>query len=118
MGLWRLVRLRKRTPNAGGVAAIGMVGAVVAIVLLIHILPTGFSSGNTFEQVSVAGIRCYLINELDREVFVFCPESAPPRSHVLNLDRTLIDRSGRYESMFTPPFGPPSCSPVNVSFDK
>ena len=108
MGLWRLVRLRKRTPNAGGVAAIGMVGAVVAIVLLIHILPYRILFRNTFEQVSVAGIRCYLINELDREVFVFCPESAPQRSHVLNLDRTPIDRSGRFESMFTPPFGPPS----------
>ena len=85
-----------------------MVGAVVTIVLLIHILPYRILFQNTFEQVSVAGIRCYLINELDREVFVFCPESAPPRSHVLNLDRTPIDRSGRFESMFTPPFGPPS----------
>jgi hypothetical protein len=107
-GLWRLLRLRRRAPDAGGSAAIGMVGAVMAIVLLIHILPYRILFQNVFEQVSVAGIRCYLINERDREVFLFCPESAPPRSHVINLDRVSIDRSGRFESMFTPPFGLPS----------
>ena len=111
VGLWRLLRLRRSTPNAGGGAAFGMLGAVITIVVLIHIVPYRILFQNRFERVSVAGIRCYLINERDREVFVFCPESALPRSHVLNLDRTPIDRSGQFESMFTPPFGPPSSLP-------
>jgi len=107
-GLFRLLRLRRNAPNAGGGAAIGMLGAVIAIVLLIHIFPYRILFQNRFERVSVAGIRCYLINERDREVFLFCPDSAPPRSKVLNLDLTPMDRSGQFESMFTPPFGPPS----------
>ena len=47
VGLWRLLRLRRSTPNAGGGATFGMLGAVITIVVLIHIVPYRLLFQNT-----------------------------------------------------------------------
>jgi hypothetical protein len=109
LGMRRLLRLRAQHGTRGSGAAVGMVGAVIGIVLLIHVLPYRMMHKNGFEKVDAGGSRCYLIGQQARQAFVFCPEAAPPRSRVVDLERVV--RLGVIESIFTPPFASDSSTP-------
>jgi serine/threonine protein kinase len=100
-GTWRVHRLRRDGSTSRG--TLGILGALLTIVILIHVVPYRILYQNKFERVDVSGQRCYLLNELANEAFVFCPQSHPPRSRVIRIEDGMR-RSGVSESIFTPPF--------------
>jgi hypothetical protein len=103
-GMYRLVHLKTAQRSQLWTGAAPIVAALLVIILLLHIVPHRLMFLNKFERLDVNGERCYLIDELENDAFVFCTERKPPRNQVIRLDAPGVRRSGIFESMFVPPF--------------
>ena len=103
-GMYRLVHLKTAQRSQLWSGAVPIVAALLVIILLLHIVPHRLMFLNRFERLDVNGERCYLVDELENDAFVFCTERKPPRNQVIRLDAPGVRRSGIFESMFVPPF--------------
>ena len=104
LGMYRLVHLKNAQRSQLWTGAVPIVAALLLIILLLHIVPYRLMFLNKFERLDVNGERCYLVDELENDAFVFCTERKPPRNQVIRLDAPGVRRSGIFESMFVPPF--------------
>jgi hypothetical protein len=104
LGMYRLVHLKNAQRSQLWTGAVPIVAALLFIILLLHIVPYRLMFLNKFERLDVSGERCYLVDELENDAFVFCTERKPPRNQVIRLDAPGVRRSGIFESMFVPPF--------------
>jgi len=104
LGMYRLVHLKNAQRSQVWTGAVPIVAVLLVIILFLHIVPHRLMFLNKFERLDVNGERCYLIDELENDAFVFCTERKPPRNQVIRLDAPGVRRTGIFESMFVPPF--------------
>jgi hypothetical protein len=103
---WRIWRRLRTSP--GGTATfptiVAGVGSNLVLILLI-VVPYRIAAYNSFERVDLAGARCYQIGRQGDSVLLHCPD-LPSRNRVVSGRDTRLRRTGRVESVFTPPAGP------------
>jgi len=75
---------------------------LLVVTLLAAELPYRLVWKNNFERIGVAGERCYAIGETDRQLLAFCPDVQPPRNRIVARDSPGVQRSGVFESIYTP----------------
>ena len=73
---------------------------VVALSSALLDLPYRAFSQSELETATWQGERCYVLGERAEDVLVFCPELAPPRSHVVDRGATSLQRLGVKENVF------------------
>jgi hypothetical protein len=99
----RVARLNSLQPGRSRAGALATVIAPLVLTVLLSQVPYRIVYQNKFERVTVAGERCYVIGESTEQLFLFCPDNPPPRSHAVSRATTPVLRSGKTESIFSPP---------------
>ena len=99
-----LVRLRRLLGGGGAsrVTVMAPVVGVLAFTLLLSVGPWRILWRNRVERVEVAGERCYVLGEAESQAQVYCPDRPPPRTRVIRLSDPSVERTGLFESLFTP----------------
>jgi hypothetical protein len=103
VALFRIGRRRARTRASGGAAAMIVIGAIVAVFVLMFVWPYRIMWQNAFERAETGVERCYVIGEAGDDLLLHCPDTAPPRNRVVKRDEPAVRRLGVAESIFTPP---------------
>jgi hypothetical protein len=103
VALFRINRRRDRTGGSGGTAAMIVIGAIVAVFVLMFVWPYRIMWQNAFERADAGAERCYVIGEAGGDLLLHCPDTAPPRNRVVERDEPAVRRLGVAESIFTPP---------------
>jgi len=98
----RIVRLRSRQTIRQGGGALAMVTMLFVLALLAAEIPYRFIWKNNFERINVGQDRCYAIGESGSQLLTFCPDVPPPRTRIVGRDNPVVQRSGTFESIFTP----------------
>jgi hypothetical protein len=75
--------------------------AVVVLTLASLDLPYRLLWHNQFEAATWNGQDCYVIGERTADLLLFCPQLDPPRSRMVQNDRTNVHRPGLRENIFT-----------------
>ncbi len=102
VGLMRVVHLRSRNRTAGGVGAVAGVVAVLTILLLFNELPYRIMWKSYAPRVAYGSMRCYATGRDGERLLLYCPESAPPRTRVVNRGDPALRETDIVESIFTP----------------
>jgi serine/threonine protein kinase len=99
----RVARLRALQPVRRGAGALAAVIATLVLTVLLSQFPYRIVYQNKFERVDAAGDRCYIIGESTAQWLLFCPDNPPPRCRRVSRTDSSVRRSGKTESIFSPP---------------
>jgi serine/threonine protein kinase len=102
VAILRIIRMRAHQPVREGAGAVAVVAMLFVLTLLAAELPYRLVWKNQFERIKIADDRCYAIGENGSQLMAFCPDTAAPRTHVMDRDKPIIQRSGVFESIYTP----------------
>jgi hypothetical protein len=102
MAAFRIARLRKGHDSRKGMAAMGVVVALLVTAILVTEVPYRVMWQNQAERIYVAEERCYVIGQSGDEQLIYCPDRPPPRNRVIRADDQSVRRPGIVESRFAP----------------
>jgi hypothetical protein len=102
VALVRVQRLRVSARKPGVRGAIGLVGLLLVITILLCELPYRIFHHSQMERIEVDGERCYVIGQRADEWLIYCPNRPPPRNRTVQRTAPGVQGSGTIESIFTP----------------
>jgi hypothetical protein len=100
VGLFKVLQLRRREGSRDGRIHAVVLGAVIAVTILMNELPYRSFNYRDFERVNLAGQRCYITGERGDEFLVLCPGADPPRNRPIKRGDPRMQRLGITENVF------------------
>src|SRR5262249_42635761 len=98
----RIVRLRANLKTRGGTGGLIAATGLCAVAIMLNEFPYRIVWHNGYEKVFFNGNRCYCIGEHLEDQLIYCPDTTPPRNHIVSRIDAALVRSGVTESIFTP----------------
>jgi predicted Ser/Thr protein kinase len=97
----RVWRWRRQFGSDGDRATVIAGVSLVVILAVLAEIPYRTLNHNTFQRVTYAGERCYVIGERGTELLLYCPDSKAPRNRVVPAGDSRLERTPLVESIFT-----------------
>jgi predicted Ser/Thr protein kinase len=95
-----VLRMHRRTGRALHASVFGVAGVIV-IAFVILVLPYRLIWHNAFEIAAYRSQQCYILGEHPASALLYCPDDAAPRVKAIPLPADDLDRSGRWQSIYT-----------------
>jgi len=101
VGLFQVMQRRRRHNIRHGRGGLIALVAVIGVMVLMNELPYRIFRTES-ERLDLAGMRCYEIGQTADDLLIYCPDTSPPRNHVIKRTDPAIRRTGVVENIFTP----------------
>jgi hypothetical protein len=101
MSLIQVSRLRASRGTREDVGAVVIVAFLLVASVLVSVLPYRLLFHRDFERINYDGTRCYIIGQSVYELLTYCPDTSPPRNHIIKRDDPAIKRLGIVETIFS-----------------
>ena len=99
-GLSKVMKLRGREKARDGRVHVAMLGAVIAVIVVMDEVPYRAFHQRDLQRVNLAGAHCYVNGESGDEVLVLCPGREPPRNRVVHRDDPQLEWLKIKENVF------------------
>jgi hypothetical protein len=101
IGVWQLVKLRRRAGATGGRARLVAIFTAIAMAFVILAFPYRLIWQNRFEAASYGSMQCYIIGERAGDTLLYCPAWEVPKVRTIARSDSSVRPTGRIESIYT-----------------
>lgn len=101
LSLNRVMKMRRRQNTTQGKGGLIALFAVIGVMVLMIELPYRIFHTES-ERLDVGGVRCYETGDNGNDLMIYCPDTGPPRNHVIKRIDQSLHRVGVVENVFSP----------------